>query len=299
MRIPRGRWNYRWVICAIHSAERGRLCADQSVNMIDENSPVNVAPVEDGPVGKSSKVGKKTIEQIYQKKTQLEHILLRPDTYVGSIEPVTGAMWVWDAEASEMVNRSITYTPGLYKIFDEIIVNAADNKQRDGNMDQLKVTIDAEAGTISVWNNGNGIPIAKHAEHNCYVPTMIFGELLTGSNFDDGQAKTTGGRNGFGAKLANIFSTEFVLETADSERKLKFKQTFSNNMGSRGEPVVSSYTSGKDYTCVTFKPDLARFNMTSLDADTVALLSKRALDIAGTTITAKGQPKLKVVPLTH
>jgi len=170
------------------------------------------------------------------------------------VEPQTQPTWVWDAEAGEMVQKSITFTPGLYKIFDEIIVNAADNKQRDPSMDTLKVTIDAEAGSISVWNNGSGIPIAEHAEHKCYVPTLIFGNLLTGSNFDDGQAKTTGGRNGYGAKLANIFSTEFIIETADSERKLKFSQTFSGNMGTKGEPIISSYKSGKDYTCVTFKP---------------------------------------------
>ena len=45
--------------------------------------------------------------------------------------------------------------PGLYKIFDEILVNAADNKQRDGSgMSGLQVVIDARAGTVSVWNNG-------------------------------------------------------------------------------------------------------------------------------------------------
>jgi len=108
-------------------------------------------------------------------------------------------------------------------------------------MDTLKVTIDAEAGSISVWNNGSGIPIAMHSEHNCYVPTLIFGNLLTGSNFDDGQAKTTGGRNGYGAKLANIFSKEFVVETADSERQLKFRQVFRDNMAEKGEPVITPY----------------------------------------------------------
>jgi DNA topoisomerase-2 len=153
-------------------------------------------------------------------------------------------------------------------------------------MNRIDVTIDAANNTIRVWNNGNGIPIAIHQEHQIYVPELIFGHLLTGSNFDDDEQKTTGGRNGYGAKLANIFSTEFTVETVDSSRGLKFKQVFRDNMGTRSEPEVTKY-SGTDYTCITFKPDLARFKMDCLDEDIVALLSKRVYDIAATN-TASG-----------
>ena len=82
---------------------------------------------------------KKAIEDIYQKKSQLEHILLRPDTYIGSTEKKEDKLWVHDGE--QLVQRDITYAPGLYKIFDEILVNAADNKVRDAKMDSLKVDI--------------------------------------------------------------------------------------------------------------------------------------------------------------
>jgi len=123
-----------------------------------------------------------------------------------------------------MVHRSISYVPGLYKIFDEILVNAADNKQRDPSMDSLKVTIDPEANTVSVYNNGDGVPVEIHQEEKVYVPELIFGHLLTSSNYDDNVKKTTGGRNGYGAKLTNIFSTEFVIETADGRRLKKYKQ---------------------------------------------------------------------------
>jgi DNA topoisomerase-2 len=130
---------------------------------------------------------------------------------VGSIEPVLQPMWVFDDQEKKMVQKKITFCPALYKIFDEIIVNACDNKQRDPSMNKLKVTIDAEEGEISVWNNGSGIPIVMHKEHHVYVPELIFGHLLTGSNFDDTKKKTTGGRNGYGAKLANIFSKKFTV----------------------------------------------------------------------------------------
>ena len=60
---------------------------------------------------------KKTVEQIYQKKTQLEHILLRPDTYIGSIEHQQQHLWVFDEMAQKLAYREIRYVPGLYKIF--------------------------------------------------------------------------------------------------------------------------------------------------------------------------------------
>ena len=247
-----------------------------------ENRPPN-APA----MGKKGK----TIEEIYTKKTQLEHILLRPDTYVGSIDKQTLFMWVLDPSSKKVVYRSCTFVPGLYKIFDEIIVNAADNKQRDPKMTKIEVTIDPANNLIRVWNNGNGIPVVIHQEHNIYVPELIFGHLLTGSNFDDDEQKTTGGRNGYGAKLANIFSSEFTVETNDSNRGLSFKQNFNNNMSVRGEPVIKKST-GTDFTCITFKPDLRRFKMDRLDEDIVALLSKRVYDIAGTN--ANGASKLAV-----
>jgi DNA topoisomerase-2 len=241
----------------------------------------------------TSKSGKgKTIEETYTKKTQLEHILLRPDTYVGSVEKQTQPMWVFDSELKQIVQKPVSFVPGLYKIFDEIIVNAADNKQRDESMDRIEVTINPEENSIRVWNNGNGIPVVIHGEHKIYVPELIFGNLLTGSNFDDKEEKTTGGRNGFGAKLANIFSTKFIVETVDGSRGLKFKQTFENNMGTVNKPEIVKH-SGSDYTCITFYPDLARFKMDSMDEDIVSLLSKRVYDIAATN-TASGSKKSKL-----
>ncbi|KAL0464445.1 UNVERIFIED_CONTAM: DNA topoisomerase 2 [Sesamum latifolium] len=237
----------------------------------------NIPPPETTNGGAGA--GKKTIEQTYQKKTQLEHILLRPDTYIGSIEKHTQTLWVYEDE--QMVQKSITYVPGLYKIFDEILVNAADNKQRDPKMDSVKVTIDVESNSISVYNNGDGVPVEIHQEEGVYVPELIFGHLLTSSNYDDNEKKTTGGRNGYGAKLTNIFSTEFVIETADGKRQRKYKQVFSNNMGTKSEPIISKCKAGENWTKITFKPDLAKFSMTYLEEDVVALMKKRVIDVAG------------------
>jgi DNA topoisomerase-2 len=266
------------------------------VDSLGENFHPNNAPAAVAP-GKFSNKPQKTIEETYQKKTQLEHILLRPDTYIGSTEQITQPMFVFNSETQRIQSRDVTFTPGLYKIFEEIIVNAADNKQRDPNMDRMEVVVDADTNTISVLNNGKGIPVVMHKEHNCYVPTLIFGHLLTGSNFDDDEKKTTGGRNGYGAKLANIFSTEFIVECCDSENDVVFTQVFRNNMHKKEEPKLKKISAAQkkkgDYTKITFKPDLERFGMTNLDADTIGLLSKRAYDIAGSMANKEGK-KLSV-----
>ncbi|XP_022654783.1 DNA topoisomerase 2-like isoform X2 [Varroa destructor] len=190
-------------------------------------------------------------------------------------------MWVYDGEQDGMQFREITYVPGLYKIFDEILVNAADNKQRDKNQDCVKIEIDPEKNMISVWNNGKGIPVVMHKTEKCYVPTLIFGHLLTSSNYNDDEKKVTGGRNGYGAKLCNIFSTKFTVETASRESKRAFKQTWTDNMTKTADPKIVD--SSQDYTKVTFYPDLAKFKMETLDKDFVALISRRAYDVAGCT----------------
>lgn len=228
----------------------------------------------------------KSIEQIYQKKTQLEHILLRPDTYVGSTEVQHQELWVFDSVQSRMVYRKISYVPALYKIFDEILVNAADNLQRDPQgMDSIKVEIDQQNCSISVWNNGRGLPVVMHKEQKVYVPELVFGHLLTSDNYDDTACKVVGGRNGYGAKLANVFSTEFKVETCDG--KNRFTQVFRNNMQVKGKPEIVP-SKEKSFTCITFKPDLAKFGMTKLDDDIVSLLSKRVYDVAGSTLEKCG-----------
>ncbi|XP_055857462.1 DNA topoisomerase 2 [Episyrphus balteatus] len=223
-----------------------------------------------------------SIEKMYQKKSQLEHILLRPDTYIGSVEHTKELMWVYNTETNKMVQKELSFVPGLYKIYDEILVNAADNKQRDKSMSSIKIDIDQEKNTISIWNNGQGIPVTMHKEEKMYVPTMIFGHLLTSSNYNDDEKKVTGGRNGYGAKLCNIFSTSFTLETATKQYKRCFKQTWGANMTKASEPKIKDF-SGTDFTKVTFSPDLAKFKMEKLDDDIVALMSRRAYDIAAAT----------------
>ena len=225
---------------------------------------------------------KKTVEEVYQKLSQYEHILKRPDSYIGSIEFQKERMWVFNSETEKLEFREIKYVPGLFKIFDEILVNAADNYQNDKTMDYIKVDIKQSENIIKIKNGGKGIPIKIHKKYDMYIPQLIFGNLLTSSNYDDNVKKVTGGRNGYGAKLTNIYSKTFIVETADSETGKKYTQKFYNNMLKFNEPKIEDYND-KDFTCITFEPDLERFGMNKLDDDIVALLQKRVYDMAGIT----------------
>ena len=231
---------------------------------------------------KEKKAKKGTVEEQYQKVTQYEHILKRPDSYIGSIEFQNEKLWVYNSETEQLEFRDIKYVPGLFKIFDEILVNAADNYQNDSSMKYIKVNIDRKANKISVKNDGEGIPVKIHKTYNMYVPQLIFGNLLTSSNYNDDEKKVTGGRNGYGAKLTNIYSKTFIVETAEKKTGKKYYQKFYDNMLKFNEPKIEDY-SGEEFTCITFEPDLSRFGMKELDDDIIALFEKRVFDMAGIT----------------
>ncbi|KAJ1351003.1 hypothetical protein KIN20_006935 [Parelaphostrongylus tenuis] len=219
----------------------------------------------------------------YEKKSPIEHILLRPDTYVGSTIPAKNTdVWVISDDGLRAIQMSLTYSPALLKIFDEILVNAADNKQRDKQMNEIKVDVDQENCVIAVYNNGRGLPIEVHPTEGIYIPTLIFGNLFTSSNYDDRVVKVVGGRNGYGAKLCNIFSKEFTVETFSKESSRTFRQVWTNNMRESNEPTVKGEAVSADGTRITFRPDMEKFGTTTLDDDVCKMFRKRTYDIAGT-----------------
>ena len=96
-----------------------------------------------------------------------------------------------------MANKEYGLIPALIKIFDEILVNASDNRLRNPKTcTKLDVRIDPgdidREPRIRIWNDGKGIPVQIHSGENMYVPEMLFGHLLTGSNFDDDEKRLTG-----------------------------------------------------------------------------------------------------------
>uniref|UniRef100_J3MBH4 DNA topoisomerase 2 n=1 Tax=Oryza brachyantha TaxID=4533 RepID=J3MBH4_ORYBR len=196
----------------------------------------------------------------------LEQILLRPDEYIGSVEKQT--QMLWEYESFPMMRRAVTYVPGLQKVFDEVLVYAAERKRRDPSMDALHVEIDVPERRISVYDNAQGIPVVLHKEEGVYMPEMIFAHHTSSTDTSTG------------VRLANVFSTEFIIEAADGCRLKKYKQVFSENMGRRSEPEITDCKKGENWTRITFKPDLAKFNLTHFERDVIALMRKRVFDVA-------------------
>jgi len=228
------------------------------------------------------KAKEKTIEETYKKMSQREHVLHRPGMYIGSVDKSIEELWVWDTKTSKMVKRMVEFSPGFLKIFDEVLTNALDHSNRDSTVDKIKVDFDTSTGEISVYNNGSGIPVVVHKEHNLYVPELIFGHLLSSSNYNDDEDRTGAGTNGIGAKASSIYSKRFVVETVDSNNKLKFVQEYTENMTIIGKPKITK-NSTASYTKITFLPDYARFKMRGLEKDTVSLLMKRVYDCLACT----------------
>lgn len=234
---------------------------------------------------------KSTVSDIYKKMSHKEHVLKKPDTYIGSVELEETEQYLFTNKDNTVAleKEKFKFCPGFYKCFDELIVNAFDHSKRQaskcnkgedvGKVTSIKVDIDIENNCLSFYNNGDGIDVELIPEHNIYPPELIFGTLLTSTNYDDNEKREWGGRNGYGAKLANIFSTKMIIETVDGVRKKKYIQEFENNMSVVNKPMITKCTA-KPYTKITWYPDLARFNLKSIDDYHHRLFKKRVYDIS-------------------
>ena len=228
----------------------------------------------------------------YQQKTDKQHILDNPDTYIGSVEKVDSEVWLLNEDSSKIIEKNISYIPGLFKLFDEGIVNCRDHVVRmaqavaNGQENALPVTnidisIDPD-GTITMTNDGNGIDVAEHPEYKIWIPELIFGHLRTSTNYNKDEKKIVGGKNGFGFKLVLIWSTYGSVETVDHVRGLKYRQEFKNNLDEICKPSITKCKT-KPYTKITFKPDYKRLGITGLTPDLISLLKKRVYDVGAVT----------------
>lgn len=233
------------------------------------------------------------IQNKYKKLDHKDHVLTRHGMYIGSIEEDEYETWVFDQTNMKMVKRKIKLVPGLYKIFDEILVNAIDHYTRTKQeklvkpdvqlVKNIKIDIDKDTGVIKISNDGQGIEIEKHPDHGVYIPELIFGHMLTSANYNDEEDRVVGGQNGIGAKACNIFSKSFIIETVDAHRKKSYVQEFRDNMSVIGVPTVK-YCAKKPFTSITFTPDYERFKMPGgLTQDMYDLFVKRAYDVCALT----------------
>ena len=228
------------------------------------------------------------LTQKYQKKTDREHILDNPDTYVGSIEKVMVRDFTFDQETNRIKQEEFENIPGLYKLFDEGIVNCRDHvirmtQNKNENAIQVStIQIKIQNNRIELYNDGNGIDVEKHPEYNIWIPELIFGHLRTSTNYDKKEKKIVGGKNGFGFKLVLIWSTYGSVETVDHIRKKKYYQEFKENLTIIEKPKISK-CSKKPYTHVCFEPDFKRLGLEEFTPAMIRLFQKRVYDIAGIT----------------
>ena len=201
-----------------------------------------------------------SLSQTYRKHTHREHILSLPDTYIGSIENSSEEHYVVDNES--FVSKTLNFNPGFYKLIDELLVNAHDHvvrlRQNKSTNPVKQINISSDGKTFTIRNDGESIDVEKHPEYDVYIPQLIFGELLTSTNYDKTEKKLVGGKNGYGVKLVNIFSKKLELTIVDSKRELKYSQTFENNMSKIGSPIVKPCKT-KPYVEIVWTPDFEKF----------------------------------------
>jgi DNA topoisomerase-2 len=220
----------------------------------------------------------------YRKHTHREHILSLPDTYIGSIENTVEELFVVNEESFK--EKAISpFNPGFYKLFDELLVNAHDHvvrlRQRESDNPVKKIEIEIENNTLIIRNDGESIDVEKHPEYGVYIPQMIFGELLTSTNYDKNEKKLVGGKNGYGVKLVNIFAKKLVVTVVDGKRNLKYVQTFEDNMSKIHEPIIKP-SKVKSYVEVAWTPDFQRFGMKEMPTDLLEVMRRRVFDTAMT-----------------
>lgn len=237
-----------------------------------------------------------TVQANYKKLSHREHVLELPDTYIGSIDTEITHRWIYNTEAGKMMWRSIAFNPGLYKVFDELIVNARDAYVRSTSqgftgIPVKKIEVSVNCGVsgstlITVENDGDGIPIEPHSTEECMIPELIFGHLLTSNNYDKTEEKIVGGKNGYGAKLANIFSQQFVIDTRCPASGKEYRQVWQNNMSNCGKASIKKSTASRGNVRIEFTPDWKRFHGSCFDKtgkisdDMLAVFHTRILELA-------------------
>jgi len=225
-----------------------------------------------------------------QQKTDKQHILDNPDTYIGSVETIDANMWIMSEDGLSIVEKTMNYIPGLFKLFDEGIVNCRDHVVRmqtkvNANVENalpvshIDISIDAN-GSITMTNDGNGIDVAE--KDGVWIPELVFGHLRTSTNYNKEEKKIVGGKNGFGFKLVLIWSTYGRIETVPHIRGLKYIQEYKDNLNEICKPSITKCKT-KPYTKITFTPDYARLGISGLSPDMIALLKKRVYDIGAIT----------------
>ena len=229
-----------------------------------------------------------TTKQTYAKKDPIDHILTRSDMYVGSKRLKSTEEYIasWDKKngSYRIYKKYITSSAAILRIFVEVLSNSLDNVERSKKTKTpcttIKVFIDKDTGETSVWNDGLIIPVEIQNEENIYNHTLIFGHLMSGSNYNDEEERLVSGRNGLGSKLTSVFSKKFTVKGLDPNNKKVLEQTWTNNMRDTKGPIVTDTKLTNGFTKVTYFPDFKQFDIEEYSDDIINLYIKYIIDAA-------------------
>lgn len=214
----------------------------------------------------------------------ITHILSRSDMYIGSPEKKRQASeWIMNRDDKFEWAGSPVYSDGLWRIFMEPISNVIDNVWRStqAGIECKRIAVDvADDGKVVMMNDGQHISIEKDEATGLYNPELIFGNLLTSSNYDDTEERLSSGRNGLGVKLTNVFSLEFTVECGDPEHGVVYHQKWSDHMRKVEKCVIRKKKVQHGYTRLTFQIDLSLFGYEMLDDTITGLFRKTCADMA-------------------
>ena len=199
--------------------------------------------------------------------TSVEHILVRPNLWIGSVAPSEKETWVLN-EDDTISFKKISYTEGLLKICNEAIDNSVDAGIKSNWEKSTKIDITITKDTFTCEDNGTGIPVEKN-ESGEWIPVIATCVPMSGTNFEEDRNSI--GANGVGIKAANIFSKKFECITCDGKGKLKIVCT--DNLSTK--KVSELKPTAKTGTIVSFSPDFDRFGVKEFRAELMTMIKTR------------------------
>jgi DNA gyrase subunit B len=154
---------------------------------------------------------------------------------------------------------------GLHHLVWEILDNSIDEAM-NGYASNITVTLHPDGSSITIADDGRGIPVDKHPKTKKSALEVIFTTLHAGGKFEHGSYKTAGGLHGVGASVVNALSKELVatVRRDGAEWEIKFKQ--GQPVGPGVKKIGAARGSG---TTVFFRPDATIFPKVEFDPDTI------------------------------
>lgn len=199
--------------------------------------------------------------------TSVEHILVRPNLWIGSVAPSEKETWVLN-EDDTISFKKISYTEGLLKICNEAIDNSVDAGIKSNWEKSTKIDITITKDTFTCEDNGTGISVEKN-ESGEWIPVIATCVPMSGTNFEEDRNSI--GANGVGIKAANIFSKKFECITCDGKGKLKIVCT--DNLSTK--KVSELKPTPKTGTIISFSPDFDRFGVKEFRTELMTMIKTR------------------------